>query len=294
MTRIGRVPRRLIGALALLAAGALWGCPRQGAGPSGSGGPGRPGRPGSQGAALPAAEAQLALGNPTNALASPSQPENYLLQRDQYALSWNDEKGTANWVSWRLVEADLGPAERGQFQPDPDLPEGFKKVTPRDYSGSGCDRGHLCPSGDRTVSAEHNKPTFYMTNMVPQAAGNNQGPWKEFEEECRDLARQGNELYIIAGPAGSKKKLKRKVTMPEAVWKVAVVLPATGGDPVARVDARTRVIALWMPNLDSVRERHWRTFQVSVDEVEQRTGLELLSNLPRVLQDQIEGQVDRN
>jgi hypothetical protein len=57
---------------------------------------------------------------------------------------------------------------RSKFAPDPDLPEGFFQVRPNDYRGSGFDRGHMCPSGDRTATKEDNEATFYVTNMVPQ------------------------------------------------------------------------------------------------------------------------------
>ena len=45
------------------------------------------------------------------------------------------------------------------------------------YSGSGFDRGHNCPSADRTGSTADNTATFLMTNMMPQAPTNNQQTW---------------------------------------------------------------------------------------------------------------------
>ena len=46
--------------------------------------------------------------------------------------------------------------------------------------------------------------TFYMTNILPQAPGNNQGPWVQLENYERELASGGNELYVISGGSGSK------------------------------------------------------------------------------------------
>ncbi len=70
--------------------------------------------------------------------------------RPQFALSYNEELGGPNWVSWHLEQADLGRAERqDEFRPDPMLPEEWQ-IRPGDYQGSGYDRGHLCPAGDRT------------------------------------------------------------------------------------------------------------------------------------------------
>ena len=43
-----------------------------------------------------------------------------------YALSYNSTKGTPNWVSWRVTEADLGEAPRkDDFDTDVDLPSSF-------------------------------------------------------------------------------------------------------------------------------------------------------------------------
>ncbi|RYG62776.1 hypothetical protein EON80_22485, partial [bacterium] len=91
-------------------------------------------------------ENNLLLGNPTSAGQS---PDNYLLERPQYSMSYNRTKGGPNWVAWHTDASDLGDTERGKFVPDPELPAGWQ-IRPADYKGTGYDRGHLCPSGDRT------------------------------------------------------------------------------------------------------------------------------------------------
>src|SRR5438132_4003901 len=85
----------------------------------------------------------LVMGNPSGATTDPAKPDDYLMRKPYFALSYNDGKGTPNWVSWRLQESDLGPAPRSEFFPDPDLPQGFRRVRPADYTGSGFDRGHM-------------------------------------------------------------------------------------------------------------------------------------------------------
>src|SRR5438874_489684 len=105
---------------------------------------------GFNGAARAEGECNLAMGNPSGAKADPDDKDNFLLLKKQYALAFNNHKGTANWVSWRLRKDDLGDAPRKQFHPDQALTRGFKHITPKDYSDSGFDRGHLCPHGDRS------------------------------------------------------------------------------------------------------------------------------------------------
>ena len=120
---------------------------------------------------------QLLMGTPSSSPSSKN-PNDFLLIKPQYALSYNSSKGTANWVSWQLNASWLGPVDRCKsFSPDPTLPAGFKKVFPADYVGSGFSRGHMTRSGDRTVTETDNCATFLLTNIVPQTQENNEGPW---------------------------------------------------------------------------------------------------------------------
>ncbi|KAB7726642.1 hypothetical protein F5984_23735 [Rudanella paleaurantiibacter] len=48
-----------------------------------------------------------------------------------------------------------------------------------------------------------------------------------------------------------------------------------------------------MPNTNTVGENKWSNYRVSVDEIEQRTGYNLLSNVPESVQRAIEGGVDK-
>lgn len=75
------------------------------------------------------------------------------------------------------------------------------------------------------------------------------------------------------------------------MWKVIVLLPV-GSDDVKRINAQTRVIAVWMPNTNAVGEQAWSNYRVSVDEVEQQTNYDLLSNVPESVQQVVEGRVD--
>ena len=102
----------------------------------------------------------MALGNPSGALPETSSSNNYLMQRAEYSLAYNRKLNILNWVSWHLDIADLGNTDRSQFTTDPDLPEGWYRVKPSDYTNSGYDRGHMLPSADRTASESINRSVF--------------------------------------------------------------------------------------------------------------------------------------
>lgn len=234
----------------------------------------------------------LTLGNPSNATTSLLSPDNYLMLKPQYALSYNNSKHIPNWVSWQLNASWLGSARRSNnFRPDDSLPSGWYQVVPGDYNGSGFDRGHMAPSGDRTNTPNDNSATFLMTNILPQSKASNQGPWEELERYCRSLVQQGKELYIIAGSYGKKRLLKGNVVAPTHTWKVVVVLDQVNAD-IQTVTAQTRVISVMMPNIEGIKEVDWRTYRVSVDAIEATTGYDFLSAVPEVVQQVLESQVD--
>lgn len=244
----------------------------------------------------------LLLGNPSNAIANTSYSNNFLMVKNAYALSYNKSKGTANWVSWHVSSAWKGDTPRqNDFKPDSSLPQGWAAISPRDYTDSGFDRGHLCPSDDRDGSVAENQETFLMTNMTPQAPENNRGVWKSLEEYGRKLTEQGYELYVIAGPAGKGGTgsngtaqvigNKNQVTVPASLWKIIVVLPI-GQDDLFRISADTRIIAVNIPNNNSVSNTRWTDYRVSVDALERLTGFDFLSDVPADIQSIIEAKID--
>lgn len=242
----------------------------------------------------------LYFGNPSNATGELSNSENYLIEKPQYALSYSQSRGTANWVSWYLSKDWVGSIDRqDDFRADNTLPNGWYQVTPRSYSGSGFDRGHNCPSADRTKSIEDNSATFLMTNMIPQAPTHNRETWGNMEQYLRSLVDDGYDLCIIMGSYGKGGEGANglaqtidagRVTVPANIWKVVVVMPA-GGSGMSRVNRATRVIAVNTPNQNNTSS-NWGTYRVTVDDIEKATGYDLLNKIPADLQAVLEARRD--
>jgi endonuclease G, mitochondrial len=241
----------------------------------------------------------LTMGNPSGANTSYS---NLLLNKSQYAVSYNCYRGTPNWVSWQLNTSWLGSAPRqDDFRADTTLTSGCYRVSSSDYTGSGFDRGHMAPSADRTNTVANNSATFLMTNIIPQAPDNNQGVWANLESYSRSLVTgQNKELYIISGSYGSggtgsngtKTTIANgNVTVPARTWKVIVVLDRLNNG-ASSVTNNTRVIAVDIPNTQGVRNADWRNYRVSVDYIEGQTGYNLLSSVSSSVQSVIETRVD--
>lgn len=243
----------------------------------------------------------ITMGNPSNAVTDENDPFNYLMDKPQYVLSYHRDRGIPNWTSWHLDPTWLGTTPRqDDFREDTSLPGGWYQVQETDYSGSGFDRGHHTPSADRTLTVADNSATFLMTNMLPQAPANNQGPWADLEGYLRTLVTAGNELYIIMGGSGqggtgsnggvTMTVANGHVVVPSQTWKVIIVI-SQGTDDVGRVTTTTRTIAVIMPNSQTINA-DWRTYRVSVDQVEALTGFDFFSNVPANIQAVIEAIVD--
>jgi len=237
----------------------------------------------------------LTMGNPTAATASIDQPNNYLMEKPEYALSYSRDLGRPNWVSWHLSDEWIGTLTRvDSFRPDPAVPFDWYRVQSFDFAGSGFDRGHMVPNADRDkeTSIPINQATFLMSNMVAQAPDNNQGPWASFEGYLRTLL-PADEIYIVAGGVGAGGSgsnggvtmtlANGHVTVPAYTWKVALVIPK-GSDDISRVSCSSRTIAVIMPNTQGIRNNPWENYLTNVDAVEALTGYNLFSNLPQATQ----------
>jgi len=149
---------------------------------------------------------QMQLGNPSNATANTNNHDHYLIQRTVETLDYSDNLGEPVWASWDLTAGDVGSATRStSYYTDTNLPTNFYRVTDNDYVGVGAinfNRGHLCPSEDRTNTRTNNDAVFFMSNIMPQSGPNNSGVWENLESDCRTFASAGNELLIICGPGG--------------------------------------------------------------------------------------------
>lgn len=234
------------------------------------------------------------FGEPTDADAS----DDFIVRRDQLISSYNRNRGTPNWVAYEIDASHFGNELRCDcFTFDPSLPSTFTPYTTADYTGAGAfhgygiDRGHLARSADRDAGSLDNAITYYFTNIIPQAADNNQGPWSKLETYLGNLASlQNKEVYVIAGVAGSLGTVKDegKITIPESVWKVAVIMPRDEGiEHVGDLDD-LEIVAVIMPNVAGIAGDAWEKYKATVNQVEALSGYDLLA----LLRDDIEVAVE--
>ena len=195
------------------------------------------------------------------------------LDRKGYALCYDSDKGTPQWVAWELTrEETRGKLERTDwFEADEDVKG--KRVEYNDYSGSGYDRGHMAPAGDMKWDMEAMEESFLMSNICPQNHELNKGSWNDLEIETRQWARKYGKAYVVCGPIyDSDKKLKRigrsHVAVPHHFYKAVLIYP--NGNPL--------VLGFVFSN--DGKHKTMKQSLVSVDQLEKRTGLDFFSKLP--------------
>lgn len=203
-----------------------------------------------------------------------------LIRHSYYVLSYNPTHKQADWVYYspRLRTGKEGAERTDNFREDPMV--GPESANPSDYSKSGYDRGHLCPAGDMTQSAEAMSETFYMSNMSPQVPGFNRGIWKNLEEQVREWSKKGI-IYVVTGPVFKEMKGaigRNKVTVPGYYYKV-VYSPSS-----------QQMIGFILPN--GKTNKRPADFVVSVDSVEHFTGMDFFPQLPDSLENRLEAHSD--
>ncbi|MEZ4967849.1 MAG: DNA/RNA non-specific endonuclease [Saprospiraceae bacterium] len=215
----------------------------------------------------------------------PASTTGEIVRHRYYVLSYDEDYEQAEWVAYEITRERLNEnwAERpNTFRPDPDVRT--ESATPRDYSGSGYDKGHLCPAADMAFDEKAIDETFYMSNMSPQLRAFNGGIWRELEECTRDWARKYKRLYVATGPVLDGQSLGQigfsKVTVPAAYYKVLYA------------PDQHKAIGFLMPNQMSAQSI--MEYARSIDQVEEATGLDFFPRLLNGLNEELEASLDRD
>ena len=216
----------------------------------------------------------------------PSMPkgkQGQVIQRTGYTLAYDKKTKTPQWVAWELTKEETkGNHERtDKFLPDPNV-EGAKVVT-TDYTGSGYDRGHMAPAGDMKWSKKAMEESFYMSNICPQIHHLNTGDWNELEANTRKWARRYGSVYVTCGPIynGSRRTQyigKNRVKVPDAFFKAILI----------QSPKKTCALGFFFEN--EAGQRPLNEYLVSIDYLEQTTGIDFFPALPDELENTLEAE----
>lgn len=215
-----------------------------------------------------------------------------------YSMLYDTKENIAYWVAYPHHTSYLGDQSRtNAWAYDPIVPRTLQANLSSGFgTGSGYDRGHQIPSGDRTSDRETNKQTFYYTNMTPQLSRFNQDKWAKLEGQVRGWLKDGSNrpdtLYVVTGAvlrtAGGAEKVEymtkgdKKVAIPNYYYKVLLY----------RKGSIYSSIGFWYTHANHGNTDANRSETKTVREIERLTGFDFFSNLPREIQDNIEDVID--
>ena len=220
-----------------------------------------------------------------------------------YELEYDKSKFHSRWVAFRFdgnTRAQSVGRSDEPFMDDPSLSStlhiGYKGF------GPGYDRGHLCASADRLYDRTANEQTFYMSNMSPQLSSFNQGYWVTLESQVQKLGRSktfSDTLYVVKGGTIKEGQIKSYITRKNGN-KVAV--PKYYYMALLKVkNGVYHSIAFWMEHKEygySYKNKaplsEIMSHAVSVNELEQLTGIDFFPNLPDATEEKVEDQKDIN
>lgn len=219
---------------------------------------------------------------------------NDLIIRDIYTLSSNDTTKIADWVAYRLdKETVTGNAKTTRnWNADPWL-EGKETLEPNDYKNAyeklKVDRGHQAPLGS-FKGTKYWADTNYLSNITPQKSELNQGPWEKLEEEERSLAKAGNVIYVMTGPLYEKSMpvlpgADEPHKIPSGYWKI-IVLPSKNTNSLK--------VAAFIFSQDTPKNDIAIGHISTINEIEKRSGLDFLRELPDGIEEKIESSDNRD
>lgn len=211
-----------------------------------------------------------------------------------YTLSYCEEDEQAEWVGYELTYSESnGKLQRNDlFTEDPDITT--RSAQPYEYRDSGYDRGHLAPSADMRFDETAMNECFYMSIVSPQKKEFNAGIWNDLEMQTRSWARHFSKVYVVSGPILNIKQKRKlvytdkwgkketsKITIPEKFYKIIFDYSKPG---------KEKMIAFCLPNEEC--QGSFFDYAVTVDKIEEMTGIDFFCNLPNEVQAKYESEID--
>ena len=206
-----------------------------------------------------------------------------------FSIYYDYGAGLPLWSAHVLCPSRKGSGSRTDaYAFDPLVPESCQQVLSRRSYSKGNSRkyvrGHLVPSADR-LRMRDNLETFLSTNIIPQDPAMNSGAWSKMEQTIRSRWMAGcDSLYIVTGiiPGGDEYVLDnsgKKIPVPAFIYKALLAFSPRFGYKGA---------AFCFANGSADAETDLRSRAVSIDSLEEITGMDLFVNLPDALEDQVE------
>ncbi len=217
----------------------------------------------------------------------PSYIENHpVVAKLGYALSYNTDYVQPDWVAYVLTRDEVESESVGRsdkFYEETDVISGSALLS--DYKKSGYDRGHLLSSANRNFSEAFNQSTFSMLNMSPQLHRFNAGLFLKAEKAEREVAVMYEIAFIVSGPVFSDDMPTigaSGIAVPDEFYKVFLVQDEND---------EWHAVGLILPQ--EYENGNLSVYAVTVDTVEEITGIDFYPSLDDEIEIIVEAEMDR-
>ena len=206
-----------------------------------------------------------------------------VVNRGEFIVGWSDRLRHPVWCAYHVTrEAKHAADKRPSFTKDRAVPAA---PSPGDYTKSGYDRGHMAPNHAMATRYGEavQKLTFKMSNIAPQTPELNRGVWRDVEHRIADLwtARYG-EIWVVVGciSRGNEAIGQTGIDVPTEYYQVIM----------AQEGMNIRALAVLIPQ--KVGWNAWAARHiVSIDELEELSGLDFNPELPSFIQSPLEAEL---
>ena len=207
-----------------------------------------------------------------------------------FSMEYDKSKKHSRWIAFRFdnqtKQQNVSRSDE-PFDADPAIGSQYQRVQ-ADFGKQGYDRGHLCASADRLYSREVNEQTFYYTNMSPQRNKFNTGIWLTLEGQVQSWGRSctsSDTLYVVKGGTIDKEEqirgyISNDLSKPIPKYYYMALLFKKGDS--------FKAIAFWMEHTDTPKSTKLVDYALSIDELEEKTGIDFFPSLNDNLENALE------
>ncbi len=225
-----------------------------------------------------------------------------------YGLEWDHQKRATRWVCYQMYTSVCATNWNRNNWPngdpwayDPQVPESEQQNTYNELSKTNpplpnstyYQKGHILPSADRLGSQEANGQTYYMTNIYPQVGDFNSGIWLTMEGRIRTWANQSDTLYVCKGGTIDDNKNILGYTMAEYGGHTGnhIVPKFFFMAALSKKGSKVKALGFWAEHKDGTSWGALKDYIVSVDRLEELTGLDFFCNLPDDTENRVEADL---
>ena len=230
-----------------------------------------------------------------------------------FSLEWDSKLQATRWVCWEMDASNkMETYSRPDEDPwayDPNVEESEQQATYSELSNSffpGYDpsvhkasdflyqKGHICASQDRIYDIDANTQTFYMTNIYPMVGNFNGKLWSKMEKQVRTWGKNlgaNDTLFIVKGGTIDKEELILDRTKEYKGHGPHIVPKYFFMALYAKTSSGQRMLGFWAEHLNEDKSGDaLKSYVVSIDELEEKTGIDFFCNLSDTIEEQLESK----